>query len=131
MFRLCIEVIKDTIDSVNYWFTKNLIVLTNIVLLLCPYAYMYLAAVLTVQRGYVAIGSEYLIPLLITATCGMLKGVANKLGKGVTVPVPAKRFTQVESDGEVTIPVERSEELILYMADLEDWLERQGVWVKK
>lgn len=40
-----------------------------------------------------------------------------------TIPVPGKRFTEDRGDGEVTIEYARLQELILYMDELEDWLE--------
>ena len=36
-------------------------------------------------------------------------------------------FTEVDDYGEVSIPNNRIQELILYLADLEDWLERKGL----
>ena len=125
---ICIEVVKDAIDRTCQWFWKNVYVIANTILFLSPYGYMYLASVLTHSRGYVAIGGEQLVPVVIAFICGMSKGIADKLGKGIDIPVPVQRFTETDSDGEVRIPVERSEELILYIADLEDWLEKQGVW---
>ena len=106
-------------------------VISNTILFLSPYGYMYLESMLTHSRGYVAIGGEYLIPVVVASICGMSKGIADKLGKGIDIPVPVQRFTETDSDGEVRIPVERSEELILYMADLEDWLEKNGAWKSK
>ena len=105
--------------------------IANVISVIDPYAAMYIGAYMAIQRGYVGIGYEYLIPVSVMFISGMLRGVANKLGKGITIPVPANRFTEVGSDGEVSIPVERSEELILYMADLEDWLEKNGAWKSK
>ena len=55
------------------------------------------------------------------------KQFANKIGKGETYPVPTKRFTEKSNDGEVSIEVERLQELTLYMADLEDWFESKGI----
>ena len=60
-------------------------------------------------------------------TSNLLRSYANKIGKGTTIPVPDKRFTEVDDYGEVSIPNNRIQELILYLADLEDWLERKGL----
>lgn len=126
--NICIEVINDAISRAIQWFWKNVYVIANTVMFLSPYMYMYLASVLTYSRGYVAVGGEYLVPVAVALVCGMSKCIADKLGKGIDVPIPVQRFTEIDNDGEVRIPVERSEELILYMADLEDWLEKQGAW---
>lgn len=41
-------------------------------------------------------------------------------------PVPAKRFTTEYRDGEVTIENGRLQEMIIYVCDVEDWLESSG-----
>lgn len=54
------------------------------------------------------------------------KRIIKKQGKGNEVPVPRKRFTTISEDGEVSVETERTQELILYLGDLEDYLERKG-----
>lgn len=56
-----------------------------------------------------------------------VKWYASSIGKGQSVPVPAKRFTQVSEDGEVSIEANRVQEMLLYVADVEDYLERRGM----
>ena len=41
-------------------------------------------------------------------------------------PVPSKRFTSESRDGEVSIEKNRLQEMILYVCDVEDWLESSG-----
>lgn len=41
-------------------------------------------------------------------------------------PVPTKRFTTESRDGEVTIENSRLQEMIIYVCDVEDWLESSG-----
>lgn len=41
-------------------------------------------------------------------------------------PVPAKRFTSEHRDGEVSIENSRLQEMIIYVCDVEDWLESSG-----
>lgn len=41
-------------------------------------------------------------------------------------PVPVKRFTSERRDGEVSIENGRLQEMILYVCDVEDWLESSG-----
>ena len=41
-------------------------------------------------------------------------------------PVPAKRFTTEYEDGEVTVEKSRLQEMILYVSEVEDWLESSG-----
>ena len=56
-----------------------------------------------------------------------VKWYASSIGKGQSVPVPTKRFTQVSEDGEVSIEANRVQEMLLYVADVEDYLERRGM----
>lgn len=41
-------------------------------------------------------------------------------------PVPVKRFTSESRDGEVTVENSRLQEMIIYVCDVEDWLESSG-----
>ena len=41
-------------------------------------------------------------------------------------PVPTKRFTTESRDGEVTVENSRLQEMIIYVCDVEDWLESSG-----
>lgn len=41
-------------------------------------------------------------------------------------PVPVKRFTSESKDGEVSIEKNRLQEMILYVSEVEDWLESSG-----
>lgn len=41
-------------------------------------------------------------------------------------PVPPKRFTSESRDGEVSIEKNRLQEMILYVSEVEDWLESSG-----
>ena len=41
-------------------------------------------------------------------------------------PVPTKRFTSESRDGEVTVENSRLQEMIIYVCDVEDWLESSG-----
>lgn len=42
------------------------------------------------------------------------------------LPVPPKRFTSESRDGEVSIEKNRLQEMILYVSEVEDWLESSG-----
>lgn len=59
-----------------------------------------------------------------------IKSYANKIGKGITVPTPSRRFTEEDEFNEITIDSSRIKELIIYMADLEDWLYKKGLTKK-
>lgn len=125
---MVLEVLIDMFAAVGYWFHDNIRNFIMLFIIICPYASMLCGEYAYMERGEFGIGGEWLIPLVFFFIISFLRGIANKTRKGITIPVPHKRFTSIDEDyGEVSIPVERSEELILYMADLEDWLERKGL----
>lgn len=121
------EIIVEAFTRVVNFFKSNLIVFANILVLLCPYVMYFLGQKVAIDIGDFSIGPEIIIPLAVSVLIYILKSIANKIGKGITIPVPNKRFTEVDDDGEVNVEVKRTQELILYMADLEDWLERKGL----
>ena len=104
---------------------RNVIIILRVGL---PYLMLYLGAYLYKQRGKFTIGGEVFIPLIIFIVTYYIRQYANRIGKGERAPVPEKRFTeQGEEDGEYTVETNRIEEMILYMAKLEDWLQRKGL----
>lgn len=91
-----------------------------------PYIMYAAGQELAVMRGGVHIGGEIFLPVLCLALIYYLKEFANKTGKGNTIPIPDRRFTDVDEDGEASVENKRIQEMILYLADLEDWMERKG-----
>lgn len=83
--------------------------------------------------GYSGTGSKHhifiyiFIPPLVWVIVALLRSYANYVGKGPNIPIPQRRFTEANEDGEVTVEYDRLQELILYTADLEDYLERSGL----
>lgn len=81
---------------------------------------------------YLGMNQEYDIGWLFIPIVGFVfiyftREFANKIGKGTDIPIPSKRFTSVDSDGEVSIENDRLQELILYIGTLEDWMERKNL----
>lgn len=119
-------VTQDIISEVIYFFAVNMRYFAGLFLAATPYAMYFIGQNVVLDRGRFAVGGELFIPILIAALVYYLRQIANRSGKGNSMPVPEKRFTEVdESTGEVTILTSRTEEMLLYMADLEDWLERR------
>lgn len=96
--------------------------LLNIVL---PYIMYILGQQLVIVRHGVKFGGELVIPIICIVVIRYLRGFANKIGKGDSMPTPNKRFTEVDDSGEVTVEYSRMQELLLYMADLEDYMQRK------
>lgn len=111
----------DRFTNVSYDLGNWLNVLSNfLMLLLGQYVYKI--------RGCFGIGGEIFIPVVICIIVFLFKYVGSqKHAEKEAIPVPRKRFTEVHNDGEVTIEYNKMEELILYVADVEDYLENKGL----
>lgn len=121
------SIINDVIGSVTLFVKENLRNFANLLMVLLPFVTYVLGQEVYKERGQFAVGGEIFIPIGVFVLAYFLKAYANKIGKGTTIPIPRKRFTEVDDDDEVSIENNRLQELILYMADLEDWLERKGL----
>lgn len=120
-------IIVDVIRAVDYFITNNLRNFARILNFILPYMMYIIGQNVCITRGYFAFGGEIFIPIMFYMIIYVLRSYANKIGKGTTIPVPEKRFTEVDDYGEVSVENNRVQELILYLADLEDWLERKGL----
>ena len=126
ILKMLVEITIDAFRGIMIFFEDNLMKFVNILNVLFPYAMLFYGQYIGETRG-ISVGWEILIPLVFAIIVYYLKSVANKIGKGITIPLPSKRFTEVDDDGEVSIENKRIQELLLYMADLEDWLEKKGL----
>ena len=89
---------------------------------------------------YVIIASSYLVGCSVVASMNMFwltvlvqsvcfitsKYLKYNKVEDTGFPVPVKRFTSESRDGEVTIENSRLQEMIIYVCDVEDWLESSG-----
>lgn len=64
------------------------------------------------------------LPMVVWFVTIVFDRLAEKTGKGKNIPVPVKRFTEEDADGEVSIEQSRLQEMILYVNDVENYLER-------
>ena len=128
-FKILVDVTYEAYCSFIYFIKSNLITFANILNLILPFAMYFIGQYVVHIRNEtsIAIGNEVFIPLIFIVFIYYLRSTADKIGKGMKVPIPEKRFTEVDGDGEVSIENNRIQELILYMADLEDWMERKGL----
>lgn len=121
------EVTLDIFRATAYFVKNNLRTFASLMDLVLPYLMYFIGQYVCKTVGYLKVGGEVFIPLGFVVVIYYLRSSANKLGKGITIPLPHRRFSKVDEDGEVTIEHRRLNELILYVADLEDWLERKGL----
>ena len=125
--RITISIFIDVMQSVAYFIESNLRNFAMILNFILPYLMYIIGQKVYASKGHISVGFEILIPIIVYAIIYYIRSYANKIGKGYTVPTPDKRFTEVNDDGEVSVRNDRVQELILYLADLEDWLERKGM----
>ncbi len=126
-FRILVAVTVDAVDGIAYFIKNNLTNFATILNLILPYLMYFIGQYVVIDRNAFAVGGELFVPIIFVVITYYLKSSANKLGKGYTIPVPDKRFTKVSEYGEINIENRRVQELILYLADLEDWMERKGL----
>lgn len=122
ILNILLDVTKNAFCNIWYFIENNLLNFARILNFALPFA-MYFVGKYT--------GSILLciwVPIAFFIMIYYLKSTANMIGKGITIPIPDKRFTEVDDDGEVSIENNRLQELLLYTADLEDWIERKGLF---
>lgn len=118
--------IAHSINGGVSFFEHNLNRIGNIILALSPMAFTYVGMICYQDRGYFAYGGEVALYIAVPAIAFLLKAVAHENSKPLFIPVPVERFTSNEGDGEYSIRYDRLDELICYMAELEDWLEDEN-----
>lgn len=107
---------------------KSIIVKAPYILeIMLPYIMLFIGQDVYEQRGEKLIGGEVFVPIIVWIVSYYSHSLARTLGKGKNVPVPMKRFTEVDEDGQVSVEQKRLQELLLYVADVEDWLEKKGL----
>lgn len=121
MVSIIAGIIKDTVQSFTLWIHNHTKQIAEVIDMLYPYLIAYLVA------GELRPNVGWFLPPLFWCIVYVLKMYAKRTGKGISVPKPVTRFTEVSEDGEITIPTTRIEELILYMCDLEDWFEKEKI----
>ena len=119
--RITKEILIDAYYTIIYVAEKNINNLSNILLFCLPYIMYFLG------KGKIEINKYMIIPVVMFLIIMFLKTYANEIGTGSTIPIPERRFTEVDEDGEVSVEVSRTQELLLWTADVEDWLHRKGL----
>lgn len=124
IFELVGAATRELLATIEYVVVSNLWAIAMLVDGMCPYVMYVLGQYRSIHAGGLSWGIELVLPIVIAVVVFYYKAIANRLGKGDRFPVPAEPFTEVHDDGEVTVRQDRLQEMILYVADVEDWLER-------
>lgn len=103
--------------------------LSNIINVFTPYIMLLVGEYVYSKRGNFTIGGEIFLPIVLLGIIFVLRmiGKNSKEQKRNAIPVPMKRFTENKGHGEYNVEYARLEEMILYMADLEDYLESKDL----
>ena len=119
------ELIHNIYSATTYFIKSNMYNIAELLEVICPYIMLRLAYYLYDVRGCISIGFEVLIPLITFIVAETIKRICNKVGQGYEIPVPDKLFIQSKGDM-YYIDVERYEDLVLYMAELEEYFKKVG-----
>lgn len=121
------EVIEEAIYTTMYTLKTNLYVFGKLIELSAPYIMWYITIMNYKQRGHFTVGGEIFLPVVILFTSSVLKKISNNSRNGYEIPVAKKRFTINEDFGEITINEEDLQEVILYLYDVENYIEKRGL----
>lgn len=128
--NIFISFIKDALRELNYVFDVSSKFISNLILFIMPYLMFYFGIKLS-GYSFIKICKEFwiflLIPIVLYMIASFIKYYSNIIGKGDICPIPNKRFTEIdEESGMVSVENSRIQEMLLYVADIEDYLERKG-----
>ena len=126
--NVAVDTIVEGVKGVLEWLRANTRAFAQVLTFFGPMLFLVLGAA-AVRLGWeddfavvVLFGAAVLYALLTL----FLRGYANRTNRGDSFPLPVKRFTSVHDDGQVDVSYDRVQEMILYVADVEDWAERKG-----
>ena len=125
--------LQFTFDGARDWMTTSLLKTASklpvLVLHLLPYA-VIAAAWLTSFSSVVLLNMFWLTVLAQVACFIVSKYLKYSEVEDTGFPVPVKRFTSESRDGEVSVEKSRLQEMIIYVSEVEDWLESSGFDLK-
>lgn len=126
------KILKSVFSEVMFWIKYFLRILPFFMKILCPmfsiwvWEYLIKTKHFDFITAYVAVGLEVILVFCIaTLISECFKQIHNNYN---SIPIPSKRFTQSSEDNtDVYVDNARLSEMILYVNDVEDYLERKGL----
>ena len=119
--------ITEIINDIFYYLGRTMVVWPALLNIICPYVMWYLIIYLYGIRGEFKIGGEVFVPLAFFIIGNILRNLSVRRNHANSIPIPRKRFTQEEGYGEYSVEQARINEMILYVAEVENYLERKGL----
>ena len=128
MFKenIAILIVIEFIKSFRYRLLNSIYFIATIVEFILPYVMLEIGYNLYADRGGVYFGSELLLPIIVLALTAFIKEYAKRRGMADDIPVPSERFTEVDEDGNVRMETNKYMEMMIYVSEVEDYLERHG-----
>ena len=121
------SVMVEMFSTFKYVLSTSIFPLAKILVFILPYLMLLVGVTIYKDLGLGMKVFFLILPILISLLSYFFKSFANKIGKGEAPPVPYKRFTSDDGDGEVSVENSRLQELLLFVFDYEEWLERKGL----
>lgn len=106
------------------WFNQNMMLLIAAIDMLMPLVALMVQKQIEGRQGFLL---GLVVCFIIQAMISVYRRFYAWQKEKYNIPIPERRFTREEGDGEVTIEYSRLQELILFMDTYENWLEEQGM----
>ena len=120
------KILKDTFTEIKIsivkFFKNNINFICNLIQFILPFL-MFAVGKYIGNKFYLIIALIILIIIFFIKSVYKQIVIKDRLSD---FPIPSKRFTK-ETDGEVNMEESRLEELLLYVCDVEDWIEQKGL----
>lgn len=85
------------------------------------------SSIIFVSLPFISLYSKSLyMTVILLCTAIVLRCISHMMNVSVGVPVPLKRFTRESADG-VTVSKDELEDAIMYLCDVENYLESEGL----
>lgn len=127
-----LKVIKKSfrrrIKQIKVFIGNNLYYMSIMIDAILPYLMLIIGEYVYKQRSTYVIGGELLVPVFVTIISTLIRDYADESNKGKSIPLPrdGKRYTYVDKDDNVSIVQSNYKELLIYVSEVEDYLERIG-----
>lgn len=125
-FKVICEIIKEHIKIIINFIKRNLFRVSLLIEFILPYIMLYVGEYVYSYREDYLIGFEIIIPIIGFMIIAFVDSLAKKLGHRDEFPVPLSRFTTTDDDGAVITDTARITEMIIYVSEVEAYLDRHG-----
>lgn len=121
------RMLRDAYENFVMFMRRNCDSFAGVMVAICPFLFLWLGIDGMARRGYFAIGGEWFLGLFWVLAIWALRSYARHVNRSSYIPVPLERFTEYDAESNsFSVSQDRLYELVSFMADYEDWLERQG-----